>query len=61
MNALLLFIIQYIFNSVSVETTPPFFYDPIYKKKFLEKFWGIGGIYEYEISHYGKQIGKSDT
>ena len=28
--------------------TPPFFYDPIYKKKFLEKFWGIENIYEYE-------------
>jgi hypothetical protein len=27
---------------------------PFVKKKFLEKFWGIGGIYEYEIPHYGK-------
>ena len=47
---------------INFRTRPPYFLmTPFVEKKFLEKFWGIGGIYEYEISHYGKQIGKSDT
>ena len=48
MNPFRLFIIQYIFNSVSVDTTPLFFVTPFTEKKFLEKFWVIRGIYEYE-------------
>ena len=34
---------------INFRTRPPYFLmTPFTEKKFLEKFWGIGGIYEYE-------------